>query len=143
MNGRRIVVHHCPRDFARPDLFAYGDTVFFDDCLWSQYRFILSNLDMLAGTRVVLGFSPGLARPKGLPPIEYVESAVAHEAVNAVERRPGDAFPDQIRAFMSVDEVLELVEESGAEIALHGCSHVRLESICSRVGRLAAFRRDV
>jgi hypothetical protein len=43
---------------------------------------------------MVFGFSSGLARPECLPPIEYIDSAIAHDAVNAVMKRPDDFPPD-------------------------------------------------
>lgn len=95
----------------------------------------------MRGVRVVLGFSPGLARPDALSPIEYMESAAAHAAVNAAMRAPGDEPPDEIRAFMSEEEVRELAA-LGAEVALHGCMHLNLRRLRCRTERLREFRRD-
>jgi hypothetical protein len=124
-----------------PGMFRPGDAVFFDDCLASQYLFVRRHMPEMRGVRVVLGFSPGLARPDGAPPIEYMDSAAAHAAVNAAMRAPGDAPPDEIRAFMSEAEVRELAA-AGAEVALHGCMHLNLRETPGRTERLAAFRRD-
>ena len=44
---------------------------------------------------------------------------------------------------MSVDEVRELSEIDGVEIAMHGCMHLKLEAIANRTSRLLAFKRDV
>lgn len=95
------------------------------------------------GVRIVMGFSPGLARPSAFSPIRFIESHVVHAAVNKVMLSPGDAPPDEIRAFMSVDETRELSEIDGVEIAMHGCMHLKLESIANRTSRLLTFKRDV
>jgi len=142
MTGRRIVVHHCRPGSVSPGLFTPGDAVFFDDCLWSQYRFVLDNVKSMRGVRVVMGFSPGLARPSGAAPIRFMESYKAHAAVNRAMSAPGDPPPDEIRAFMSVDEVRELSEIDGVEIAMHGCMHLKLEPVAGKARRLELFRRD-
>lgn len=97
----------------------------------------------MRGVRIVMGFSPGLARPSALSPIRFIESHVAHAAVNKVMLSSGDAPPDEIRAFMSVGEVRELSEIDGVEIAMHGCMHLKLESIVNRTSRLLTFKRDI
>ena len=97
----------------------------------------------MRGVRIVMGFSPGLARPSAFSPIRFIESHVAHAAVNKVMLSPGDAPPDEIRAFMSVDEVRELSEIDGVEIAMHGCMHLKMEAIANRTLRLLTFKRDV
>ena len=97
----------------------------------------------MRGVRIIMGFSPGLARPSALSPIRFIESYIAHAAVNKVMLSPGDASPDEIRAFMSVDEVGELSEIDGVEIAMHGCMHLKLESIANRTSRLLMFKRDI
>ena len=104
---------------------------------------MLDNIQAIRGVRIIMGFSPGLARPPDLSPIRFIESHMAHAAVNKVMLSPGDAPPDEIRAFMSVDEVRELSEIDGVEIAMHGCMHLKLESIANRISRLLAFKRDV
>lgn len=142
MTGRRIVVHHCDGGFPPPALFRKGDVAFFDDCLLSQYRYLKDNLPAMKGVRVVLGFSPGLARPPDAEPIWFMESQDAHRAVNAAMRRAGDAPPPEIGAFMSAGEVLELAGTDGVEVAMHGCVHLRLEDEPSRTARLGLFRRD-
>lgn len=97
----------------------------------------------MRGVRIVMGFSPGLARPSALSPIRFIESYIAHAAVNKVMMSPSDVPPDEIRAFMSVDEVRELSEIDGVEIAMHGCMHLKLEFIANRISRLLMFKRDV
>jgi len=97
----------------------------------------------MRGVRIVMGFSPGLARPSALSPIRFIESYAAHAAVNKVMLSPGDASPDEIRAFMSVDEVRELSEIDGVEIAMHGCMHLKMEAIANKTSRLLTFKRDV
>ena len=104
---------------------------------------MLDNIQAMRGVRIVMGFSPGLARPSAFSPIRFIESQAAHAAVNKAMSSPGDAPPDEIRAFMSVDEVRELSEIDGVEIAMHGCMHLKLEAIANRTSRLLAFKRDV
>ena len=104
---------------------------------------MLDNIQAMRGIRIVMGFSPGLARPSAFSPIQFIESRAAHAAVNKVMSSPGDAPPDEIRAFMSADEVRELSEIDGVEIAMHGCMHLKLEAIANRTSRLLAFKRDV
>jgi len=55
----------------------------------------------------------------------------------------GDPYPDEIRAFMSIDEVHELARFENVSIALHGCMHLRLENIVRRTERMSAFARDL
>ena len=81
----------------------------------------------MRGVRIVMGFSPGLARPSAFSPIRFIESHVSHAAVNKVMLSPGDAPPDEIRAF----------------IAMHGCMHLKMEAIANRTLRLLTFKRDV
>lgn len=45
---------------------------------------MLDNIQAMRGIRIIMGFSPGLARPPGLSPIRFIESHVAHAAVNKV-----------------------------------------------------------
>ena len=44
-SNRLIVVHGCKPGKIEPGLFLPGDVLFFDDCLWSQYRFVSDNMD--------------------------------------------------------------------------------------------------
>ena len=104
---------------------------------------MLDNIQAMRGIRIVMGFSPGLARPSAFSPIQFIESHTVHAAVNKVMSSPGDAPPDEIRAFMSVDEVRELLEIDGVEIAMHGCMHLKLEAIANRTSRLLAFKQDI
>lgn len=142
MTGRRIVVHRCGRDFPRPDLFKEGDVVFFDDCLYSQYRFFEENIAALSGVTAVFAFSPGLFRRDGQPPIDDVDSAEVHKAVNARVRTWLDPRPDQARAFMTAAELRSLARLGSVKIALHGCVHLRLEDVPNRTDRLVMFRQD-
>lgn len=45
---------------------------------------MLDNIQVMHGVRIIMGFSPGLARPSGLSPIRFIESHMAHAAVNKV-----------------------------------------------------------
>ena len=104
---------------------------------------MLDNIQAMRGIRIVMGFSPGLARPSAFSPIQFIESHMAHAAVNKVMLSPGDTPPEEIRAFMSVYEVRELLEIDGVEIAMHGCMHLKLEAIANRTSRLLAFKQDI
>ena len=104
---------------------------------------MLDNTQVTRGVRSLLGFFPVLASTAVISPIQFIESYVVHTAVNKVMMSPGDVPPDEIRAFMSVDEVRELSKIDGVEIAMHGCMHLKLEAIVNRTSRLLTFKRDV
>jgi len=143
MTGRHIVVHHCRPGLIEPDLFMPDDVVFFDDCLYSQYRFFMENAERMRGMSVVFAFSPGLLRRGGTPPIDDVDSAEVHAAVNMRMKTWLDPPPDQVRAFMSAGELHQLEKFKDVRLALHGCVHLRLQDVPRKVDRLAMFRRDV
>ena len=92
--------------------------------------------------RIVLGFSPGLVRPCHADPIRFIESSKVHDAVNKIMFFPTDSPPEEILAFMSLDEIRKLLEIDNVRLAMHGCMHLKLERISGKIQRLAAFRRD-
>lgn len=45
---------------------------------------MLDNIQAMRGVRIIMGFSPGLARSSALSPIRFIESHIVHAAVNKV-----------------------------------------------------------
>lgn len=78
-----------------------------------------------------------------MDPIQLIESEKAHDAVNKAMSCPTDKFPEEIRAFMSVDEVRKLLGIDNVQLAMHGCMHLKLEQISGKTQRLTVFRRDL
>lgn len=90
-----------------------------------------------------MGLSAGLIRPAGVRPIQFIESRDVHAAVNRVMTSAGDVPPDEIRAFMSMEEIRRLSEIDTVEMAMHGCMHLDLGKVANRTRRLLMFKRDI
>lgn len=143
---RRLVVHHTHLIPGLFWLFQPDDVVFFDDCLYSQYTFLAENVDRMAeiGVDCVLGLSPKAMRPDGSDGMRGIESWRLHEALNSQVRSAIDiASGDYLRGFMCESEVRDLLLRGNVHLALHGCCHLRLETVENRVEQARIFSDDV
>lgn len=141
-----LVVHHTHLVPGLFWLFRPHDVVFFDDCLYSQYTFLAENVDRMSeiGIDCVLGLSPKAMRPEGICGIREIESWRLHEALNSQVRSASDtASGDYLRGFMCESEVRELLSHGNVHLALHGCCHLKLETVENRVEQARMFSEDV
>lgn len=135
---RRIVIHHTHiiGNKAIIECLKPNDIVFFDDCLYSQYVFLKENAGLFAENNIdcILGFSAGLYAPEDAKQIYGVESKTLHDACNAKIRsiETADALREylpEMAGFMKVSQVKELLEYPFCKLALHGCCHLKLETM--------------
>lgn len=144
--NRKIVIHHA-YDSKFIDVIRYGDVLFFDDCLYSQYEFIFNNLTKLIENDIqcVLGFSSGIHRPTSIMPISNIDSSILHAKLNSYVQRYKDiVIDDQILAgFMTIAEIKRLLSIKNIHIALHGCCHLNLKNISSKTQQMSIFSQDL
>lgn len=135
---RKIVIHHT---FCFDDIIHYlndNDLVFFDDCLYSQYVFIKDNIKQLQDKNIncVIGFSSDIYRRVGLP-IYEANCAEYHDKIYAND-------VDAYRAYMSIDEIFELLKFNNIYLACHGAKHINLEAINnSKLDKMKCFIDDL
>ena len=152
MQRRRVVVHHAHllKDQIC-QLLKPKDLVFFDDCLFSQYVFIKDNLQKLKALEVncILGFSSGLYASEDAEQTYAVESHVLHNACNRCIKTLEDANRlrsslYEMKGFMKVSQLKELLSLDFCQLALHGCCHLDLQHQRSSVlQKMVLFKQDL
>ena len=113
--------------------------LFLDDCLYSQYVFLMKNIDELKAKNVicVLGFSTSIFRHAGQLPIYAAHCADCHNHVHA-----GDI--SAYAAYMSIDEIKQLTSYENVFLACHGDCHLELEKCYAHQLELSLmFKKDV
>lgn len=150
---RFIVIHHCHEIFDKilPVLQPY-DMVFFDDCLYSQYKFLKQYNYILKEKHItcVLGFSAALHRRDINTPIFDIKSDVIHKKCNEIIYTYKDTYTnyfDELNGFMHLDEIKELLKESNIYLACHGACHLHLEETrkepCHIIDKVIKFDNDL
>lgn len=136
---RMIVIHHT---FLFEDIMSFlndNDLIFFDDCLYSQYVFIQKNLNKLKTKNIycVLGFSSKIFRQNNEIPIYEADCALFHSKVHNGDN---DAF----NAYMSINEIKELLEFDNIYLACHGAWHLDLKNMnLTKFQQMHAFNIDI
>ena len=134
----RLVVAHEIKDFEDTSRkLQSNDILFLDDCLYSQYAFLKQYADNLnkRGIVCVLGFSTKIHRNEGAP-MQYAVCAECHDKYHA-----GDMTA--LNAYMTVDEIKELLEYSNVYVACHGARHLKLESVSTAYLQMKMFEEDL
>ena len=95
--------------------------LFLDDCLYSQYVFLLKNIDALKDKNVacVLGFSTSIFRREDRLPIYDAHCAEFHNRVHSGDK-------SAYAAYMSISEIEELLKFENILLACHGNAHLDL-----------------
>lgn len=145
-NNRKIVIHQAYNPLIA-GLIHDNDILFFDDCLYSQYRFVIDNNDMLMkkNTICVFGFSSALFRDEDVDPILEIDSHVIHNAINQFVKTYHDVDNRHygFSGLMSISEIKQLMAFSNVRFALHGCCHLNLRIIQSRLFQMNMFISDL
>lgn len=134
---RKVVVHHTHLLPGLMQLLEPSDMLFFDDCLFSQWQFIMSNVQQLQslGIECVLGLSTRLVRTSQKPFCEV--SAKLHSRVHS-----GDM--SALGGFMSISEIRQLLSFSNVRLAGHGAHHLDLRALSgSKLEQAKLFNADV
>lgn len=143
---RLIVIHHIHK-LKNPLIhIKTGDLLFFDDCLYSQYVFLKNNIDMLynLGVGCVLGLSPKAIRSELDSGIKDIESDTLHKQMNEQIKIYTDTIcGEYINGFMSLKEINEILKYKNVFIALHGCCHLKLENVKSKIEQSKIFLNDL
>ena len=121
--GRKIVIHEtcCYDDWQILNVLQRNDMLFLDDCLYSQYVFLLKNIDALKDKNVacVLGFSTSIFRREDRLPIYDAHCAEFHNRVHSGDK-------SAYAAYMSISEIEELLKFENILLACHGDAHLDL-----------------
>ena len=98
-----------------------NDMLFLDDCLYSQYVFLMKNIDALEDKSIacVLGFSTTIFRREYQLPIYDAHCAEFHDRVHS-----GD--DSAYAAYMSINDIKTLLEAENIILACHGDEHLDL-----------------
>lgn len=98
-----------------------NDMMFLDDCLYSQYMFLMKNIDVLKDKSIacVLGFSTSIFRREYQFPIYDAHCAEFHDRVHS-----GD--DSAYAAYMSINDIKTLLESENIILACHGDEHLDL-----------------
>ena len=140
ITGRKIVIHGIPEAGNILDSLKKGDVLFFDDCLHTQYRFVMENRETLLSnmTVMVFGLSTSLIREEGDSPRDDLSSATFHEMFHR-----GDMAAKH--GFMTLGELKEVLSLDNAYLACHGDLHIdfRYSPKGSWQKNLLDFRGDV
>lgn len=135
--SRKLVVHQVLDAKSLMSKLAAGDLVFFDDCLYSQYLFLKENAEELAQKNIacVVSFSTKISRKDGCP-LLYAVCAECHDKLHS-----GDM--SALQAYMSVDELKELLCFSNVYLACHGAQHLKLSDVQSKYMQAKLFKEDL
>ena len=111
--------------------------LFLDDCLYSQYAFLKEYADKLKkrGIVCILGFSTKIHRNEGAP-MQYAVCAECHDKFHT-----GDM--SVLNAYMTVDEIKELLANDNVYIACHGARHLKLEDVTPAHLQMKMFEADL
>lgn len=138
-NAQRLIVAHEAFNFENSivdKVLQYNDMLFFDDCLYSQYVFIKNNVEELQQKNItcILGFSTSIMRISGTPIVDAICSE------QHIKFHKGDMTA--LQAYMSIDEIKELLFFDNIFLACHGDRHIEL-STCKAIQRTIQFSKDV
>lgn len=144
--NRKIVIHQAYNPLIS-DSIHKDDVLFFDDCLYSQYKFVVDNYDdlMLKNVKCVFGFSSALFRDDCVSPIAKIESYKIHDKVNSYVKTYHDIDnrSNDFSGLMTIAEIKQLMELDNIRFALHGCCHLNLKLIQSKLSQMTAFISDL
>ena len=94
--NRKIVIHEtcCYGDKQILNALQHNDMLFLDDCLYSQYVFLMNSIDALKDKSIacVLGFSTSIFRREGRLPTYYAHCADCHDRVHNGDVSAYDAY---------------------------------------------------
>lgn len=116
-----------------------NDLIFFDDCLYSQFYFIKEKIKELKAKNIycVLGFSSRIFRQNNAKPIYEADCAKFHDRIHNGDK---NAF----NAYMSIDEIRELLEFDNIYLACHGAQHLDLKNMnLTKFQQMHAFNIDI
>ena len=136
---RNVVIHEVLNDIDIIHKLQPKDLIFFDDCLYSQYLFLNKHNSYLKSHMMiaVIGFSTQIFRDKNQLPIEYAICSECHSQVHA-----GNI--SAYNAYMSHDEVHNLLQEDNIYLACHGAQHLELGNMnLTRQQQTNIFKADV
>lgn len=138
--NRKIVIHETCRYGDKQILNAlqHNDMLFLDDCLYSQYVFLMNSIDALKDKSIacVLGFSTSIFRREGQLPTYDANCADCHARVHNGDMSAYDAY-------MSIDELKQLLVHENVFLACHGDCHLELAKCNSKLKQLADFKKDI
>ena len=144
--NRKLVIHQAYHPHIIDSIHEY-DVLFFDDCLYSQYKFVVSNYDrlMMKNTKCVFGFSSALFRDECVSPTIEVDSHEIHDKVNSYAKTYHDVDnqSNDFSGLMTINEMKQLMELANVGFALHGCCHLNLRLIPSKLSQMSAFISDL
>lgn len=144
--NRKIVIHQA-YDNNLIKLIQCNDILFFDDCLYSQYQFVINNIDKLIHlkTKCIFGFSTALYRREGMDPLLEVDSHVLHEKLNSYvnTKYDIDINDSALAGFMTINELCQMKKYDNMRLALHGCCHLHLTNVRSKFEQSIIFQKDL
>lgn len=111
-SNKNVVLHNVFEYKNIENVIQPNDILFFDDCTFDQYEFILFNQNYLKENNLncVVAFSTNLYRKESEPPIKNIKTEELHRLkLN--------------RGFVSLSELTELIRLNNVFLALHGHSH--------------------
>ena len=138
-NPRRIVIHDTFK--IKDQILKYlqnNDLVFFDDCLYSQYVFLIDNIKQLEQKNIncVIGFSSKIYRQKENKPIYEANCAEYHNRVHINDL-------NALNAYMSLDEIRQLLQFDNIYLAGHGAQHLDLQNMnLDKLSQTNKFKDD-
>lgn len=113
---RNIVLHNVYEYDSFKDNVRPHDILFFDDCTYEQYQFILSNRNYLNENELncVVAFSTNIYREENEVPLRKTNTAELHRSkLN--------------NGFMTITELKKLIGYDNVFLALHGHNHFNPE----------------
>ena len=138
-NPRRIVIHDTFK--IKEQILNYlqdNDLVFFDDCLYSQYKFLIDNIRQLVQKNIscVIGFSSKIYRQKENKPIYEANCAEYHVKVHNNDL-------NALNAYMTLDEIRQLLQFDNIYLAGHGAQHLDLQNLnLDKLSQTSRFKID-
>ena len=138
--SRKIVIHEtcCYDDQHILNVLQQNDMLFLDDCLYSQYIFLMKNINALKDKSIacVLGFSTSIFRREGRLPTYDAHCADCHDRVHNGDVSAYDAY-------MSIAELKQLLTYENVFLACHGDCHLELAKCNSKIKQLTDFKKDI
>lgn len=117
---RNLVLHNVCEYTNFKKIVKPYDLLFFDDCTYDQYNFIIENLDFFKRNKLncVVAFSTNLYRMDDTFPLKNVRTDVLHKSIVQ--------STDYLKGFISISELKELLTFDNIFLALHGHNHCNL-----------------
>ena len=146
MNNFHKIYKNSKRNIVLHNVFEYkninqivnrNDLLFFDDCTYDQYEFILKNNNLFNELNVncVISFSTNIYRNEKLQPLSNIPTFELHNQLHNDKK-------EALNGFMTISEIKNLLNNTNIFLGLHGHNHLELKNV-SKIKQMMFFKDDL